>query len=131
MENEQTLKKQRHGCVTSLLIFMMMANSASVILYLFATEFISKTLSIQISDSDKIFLSLFQIANFISCILLFQWKKIGFWLYIATNVATVVLSIYQGKGISQLWSALFGVAFLYGVMQIATKNRKTTWEELI
>jgi hypothetical protein len=131
MENEQNLEKQRHGCVTSLLIFMMMANSASVILYLFATEFISKTLSIQISDSDKIFLSLFQIANFISCILLFQWKKIGFWLYIATNVATVVLSIYQGKGISQLWSALFGVAFLFGVMQIATKNRKTTWEELI
>jgi hypothetical protein len=130
MENEQTLKKQRHGCVTSLLIFMMMANSASVILYLFATEFISKTLSIEISDSDKIFLSLFQIANFISCILLFQWKKIGFWLYIVTNVATVVLSIYQGKGISQLWSALFGVALLFGVMQIATKNRKTTWNEL-
>jgi hypothetical protein len=131
MENEVTLEKHRHGCVTSLLIFMMMANSASVILYLFATEFISKTLSIEISVSDKIFLSLFQIANFISCILLFQWKRIGFWLYIVTNVATVVLSIYQGKGISQLWSALFGIALLFGVMQIATKNRKTTWEELI
>ncbi len=130
MENEQTLEKQRHGCVTALLIFMMIANSASVILYLFATEFISKSLSIEISNSDKIFLSLFQIANLISCILLFQWKKIGFWLYIATNVATVVLSIYQGKGISQLWSALFGIALLFGVMQIATKNRKTTWNEL-
>jgi hypothetical protein len=130
MENEKTLEKYRHGCVTALLIFMMIANSASVILYLFATEFISKTLSIEISDSDKIFLSLFQIANLISCILLFQWKKIGFWLYIVTNVATVVLSIYQGKGISQLWSALIGIALLFGVMQITTKNRKTTWNEL-
>jgi hypothetical protein len=61
---------------------------------------------------------------------LFQWKKIGFWLHIVTNVATVVLSIYQGKGISQLWSALFGVALLFGIMQITNKNKKTTWEEL-
>ena len=130
MENEQTLEKQRHGCVTAFLIFLMIANSASVILYFFATEFMSKTLSIEISDSDKIFLSIFKIANLISCILLFQWKKIGFWLYIATNVATVVLSIYQGKGTSQLWSALFGIALLFGIMQIAIKNGKTTWNEL-
>jgi hypothetical protein len=130
MENEQTLKKQRHGCVTSLLIFMIIVNSASVILYFFASEFISKSLSVDLSDSDKIILSIFQIANLISCILLFQWKKIGFWLYIVTYVATGVLSIYQGKGISQLWSALFGIALLFGVMQITTKNRKTTWKEL-
>jgi ABC-type multidrug transport system fused ATPase/permease subunit len=130
MENEQTLKKQRHGCVTALLIFMMIVNSASVIIYFFASEFISKSLAVELSNADKIILSTFQIANFISCILLFQWKKIGYWRYIATNVATVVLSIYQGKGISQLWSALFGIALLFGVMQITTKNRKTTWNEL-
>ena len=86
MENEQTLKKQRHGCVTALLIFMMMANSASVILYFFASEFISKSLSVKLSDSDKIILSIFHIANLISCILLFQWKKTGFWFYIITDL---------------------------------------------
>ena len=130
MENEQTLEKQRHGCVTALLIFMMMANSASVILYFFASEFISKSLSVKLSDSDKIILSIFHIANLISCILLFQWKKTGFWFYIITDLAVVVLYIYQGKGISQLWSALFGIALLFGVMQITTKSKKTTWEDL-
>jgi hypothetical protein len=130
MENEETLEKHRHGCVTALLIFMMIANSASVILYFFASEFIIKSLAVELSDSDKIILSIFQIANLISCILLFQWKKIGFWLYVITDVAVVVLNIYQGKGISQLWSALIGIALLFGVMQISTKNRKTTWDEL-
>lgn len=130
MENEETLEKHRHGCVTALLIFMMIANSASVILYFFASEFISKRLAVELSDSDKIILSIFQIANFISCILLFQWKKIGFWLYVITDVAVVVLNIYQGKGISQLWSALIGIALLFGVMQITTKSKKNTWEDL-
>lgn len=130
MENEQTLEKQRHGCVTALLIFMMFVNSASVILYFFASEFISKNLAVELSNADKIILSTFQIANLISCILLFQWKKIGFWLYIITDLAVVVLNVYEGKGISQLWPALGGIALLFGVMQIATKNRKTTWDEL-
>jgi hypothetical protein len=130
MENEQIPRKQRHGCVTSLLIFMMIANSASVILYFFASEFISNSLSVDLGDSDKIILSTFQIANLISCILLFQWKKIGFWLYIITDLAVVVLNIYQGKGISQLWPTLGGIALLFGVMQITTKNKKTTWDEL-
>lgn len=130
MENEKTLEKHRHGCVTALLIFMMIANSAFVILYFFASEFISKSLSIELSDADKIILSIFQIANLISCILLFQWKKIGFWLYVITDVAVVLLNIYQGKGISQLWSALIGIALLFGVMQITTKSKKNTWDNL-
>jgi hypothetical protein len=130
MENERTLEKQRHGCVTSLLIFMMVVNSASVILYFFASEFINKSLSVELSQSDKVFLSTLQLANFISCILLFQWKKFGFWFYVITDLATVVLTIYQGIGISQLWSALIGIALLFGVMQITNKNKKTTWDEL-
>lgn len=64
------------------------------------------------------------------CNILFQWKKIGFWFYIITDLAVVVLNIYQGKGISQLWSALFGIALLFGVMQITTKSKNTTWEDL-
>lgn len=130
MENEKTLEKHRHGCVTALLIFMMISYSSSVFLYFFDLEFFSKTLSIDISDADKIILSIFQIANLISCILLFQWKKIGFWLYVITDVAVVLLNIYQGKGISQLWSALIGIALLFGVMQITTKSKKNTWDNL-
>jgi hypothetical protein len=130
MENEKTLVKQRHGCVTSLLIFLMIANSASVILYFFGSEFINKSLSVELSQSDKVILSGLQLANFISCILLFQWKKIGFWLYVITDLATVVLSMYQGNGISNLWSQLIGIAILFGVMQITNNNKKTTWDEL-
>jgi hypothetical protein len=130
MENEEILEKHRHGCVTALLILMMVANSANVILYFFASEFISESLSLELSDSDKIILSICHVVNLISCVLLFQWKKFGFWLYIITDFAVVILNIYQGEGISQLWSALIGIALLFGVMQITTKSKKNTWDDL-
>jgi hypothetical protein len=130
MESVQTHKKQRHGCVTSLLIFLMIVNSASILLYLFAADFLKNSLSLDLTLSDKIILIIFQIANFVSCFLLFQWKKIGFWAYVISNLVIVILNIYQGKGISQLWSALIGIAIMFGVMQITNKNKKTTWDEL-
>jgi hypothetical protein len=131
MENEQTLKKRRHGCVTSFLLFLMIANSASILIYLFAADFLKNSLSLlDLTLSDKIILILFQIANFVSCFLLFQLKKIGFWVYVISNLVIVILNIYQGKGISQLWSALIGIAIMFGVMQITNKNKKTTWDEL-
>ena len=141
MANEQTLKKQRHGCVTSLLLLIIIANATAFILYFFASELIKNGLAINLTQiriklfpdlnsSDKIILGISYIANLISCILLFQWKKIGFWVYVVTNLATMVLKIYQGKGLSIFWSVLFGIGILYGVMQITNKNKKTTWDEL-
>jgi hypothetical protein len=141
MQNEQTNKKQRHGCVTSLLILIIVVNSVAFLLYFFASEFIKNGLSIDLTQIkikffpdltriDKIILGISHLANLISCILLFQWKKIGFLVYVATNLGIMVFKIYQGKSISLLWSVLIGIAILYGVMQISTKNNKTTWDEL-
>lgn len=141
MENEQTTNKQRHGCVTSLLIFLMIINSASAIFYFFAAEFIKNKFSADIAPLEfysivnvplveKILFGITLFANFISCILLFQWKKLGFWLYVISDLAAVGLDLYQGKGFSQLLSISIGIGILFGVMQIANKNRRTTWEEL-
>jgi len=130
MENQQTFEKQRHGCVTSIIIFMMIANSAFILLYCFADELLKYNVNVHETDSEKIKSIIFSSFNLISCFLLFQWKKIGFWLFIITHLSVVTLNLYEGKGISQLWSEFVVIAILFGVMQITTKNKKTTWEDL-
>ena len=125
--------KQRHGCVTAWLILMIIANSLIAIVYLFANEKITDNLPGDVSSSLIILLGIIGIANVIFAVLLFQWKKLGFWGFIVTSTGTFIinLSISSGSGpaLAQSFLGLAGIAILYGILQIK-KDNVSTWESL-
>jgi len=123
------VSKQRHGCVTAWLILMIVANSLTAGLYLFAKEMVTKSLPGDVSTPLIILLGILAIGNVIFSVMLFQWKKLGFWGFVVTGVGAIIINISIGLGIGQSLFGLAGVAILYGVLQIKQGNI-TAWENL-
>jgi len=129
INENQNVTKQRHGCVTAWLVLMIIANSLTAITYLFASEMITKNLSIDVSNSMIILLGILGIANVVFSIMLFQWKKLGFWGFIITSLGALIINLSIGLGIVQSLFGLVGIAILYGVLQIK-KDNIPAWENL-
>jgi len=128
--NETTSNlKQRHGCVTAWLIFMIVVNSLMAILYLFAGNIIAQNLPGGISNSMLILLAILGVGNVIFSILLFKWMKIGFWGFLLTSIAALAVNLNIGLGVVQSLLGLAGIAVLYGVLQIK-KDNVSAWTNL-
>ena len=121
--------KQRHGCVTAWLIFMIIANSLTAFLYLFAGDRIAQGLPGGISNTMLILFAVLGIANIVFSVMLLNWKKIGFWGFILSSIVALILNLSVGLGIAQSIFGLVGIAILYGVLQIK-KDDVTAWENL-
>jgi hypothetical protein len=123
------VSKQRHGCVTAWLILMIVANSLSAGLYLFAKEMVTKSLPGDVSTPLIILLGILAIGNIIFSVMLFQWKKLGFWGFVITSAGALIINLTIGLGVGQSLFGLAGIAILYGVFQIKQGNF-TAWENL-
>ena len=126
-ENVNT-SKQRHGCVTAWLVVMIIIHSLAAIIYLFASEFIMNNLP-NVSKTMIVLLGVFSVANVIFAVMLFQWKKIGFWGFIGTSIVALIINLSVNISIGQVLGGLVGIAILYGILQIK-KNNVTTWDNL-
>ncbi|SNR35301.1 hypothetical protein [Dokdonia pacifica] len=122
--------KQRHGCVTAWLIFMIIGNSYSTLSYLFIDDMLSQFLSEPIQDSMRYALVLLGILNLIIFILmLVQMRKWTFWAYVGTGLITFLINISIGLGVGPSIIGFMGVVILYAVLQIK-QNGKTAWKNL-
>ncbi|WP_298416706.1 hypothetical protein [uncultured Kordia sp.] len=126
MEN---LNKERHGCVTTWLIFMIIANSITAILYLFAGDMISQNFPGEISTTTIILLGIMGIINIVFAILLLNWNKIGFWGFLVVSIAGLFINLSLGLGIGQSLLGLIGIIVLFGVLQIK-KDNVSAWDNL-
>ena len=126
-DNENsTVVKQRHGCVTAWLIYLMIGSSIGAIGYIYMFLFDQPN---GISYPIIVLLGIMCIVNVVSSVLVFQWKKIGFWGFIFTSISGLIINLSIGLGIVTSLLGLVGIAILYGVLQIKKKN-VTTWESL-
>jgi hypothetical protein len=121
--------KQRHGCVTAWLVLMIIANSLSAVISLFASEMITENLPGDVSTSMIILLGILGIANIIFSVMLFQWKKFGFWGFIITSIGAFIINLSIGLGIGQSLFGLVSIAILYGILQIK-KDNIPAWDNL-
>lgn len=121
--------KQRHGCVTAWLIFMIIANASIAVLYLFAGDKIAQTIPGGISNPLLMALAVLGIANILFSVLLFKWMKIGFWGFVLTSIAALVVNTMAGLGIGQSLSGLVGIAVLFAVLQIR-KDGVSAWANM-
>jgi hypothetical protein len=121
--------KQRHGCVTSWLVFMIVINSVTAILYLFAGDMVAKNLPGGIPTPMLILLAIVCICNVVFSTFLFLWKRWAFWGFAATSVVTFIINLSIGIGIVQSVMGLIGIAVLYGVLNIK-KADVAAWDHL-
>jgi hypothetical protein len=133
MENteykETELAKERHGCVTSWLVFMIVANSLIGLVYMIVPESIAEQVPGKIPFYIFSILGLIGIANVVFSVALFKWKLWGFYGFIVTSLASFIINLLIGIDVVQSVLGLVGIAFLYGVLQIK-KNNISAWNYL-
>lgn len=121
--------KERHGCVTAWLVFMIVANSIAVITYLFARSVIQKNLPAAIPSWAFIALGLIAIANIIFAVALLKWKKWGFQGFVFTSIIAAGVNLETGTSVLQTLIGLGGVIVLYAILRIR-KDGVSAWDNL-
>lgn len=121
--------KQRHGFVTAWLVLMIIANSMTAINNLFASLMITDNFPSNVPTQMIIILGIIGIANIVFSVLLFKWKKLGFWGFIITSIGSLIINLSTGLDIVQSFFGMVGIALIYGVLQIK-KDGISAWENL-
>lgn len=119
--------KVRHGCVTAWLVLLIVANSATIFTTLAMSDQIKSALP-SMPDWGGPVLVVCGAINVVCAILLFKWKRIGFFGFIITSLIAAGVNASAGLGVGQIAMGLVGVAILYGVLQIGSP--KSAWAQL-
>jgi hypothetical protein len=121
----QPAPKQRHGCLTALLILMILANSYLTLSYTVnLIGSMNGASSLTWALVPLVFIALFSV---ICAILVFRWKKFGFWGYSILGVLVMVINLAMGAGAISFIS-LISPAVLFGVLHIGKENKG--WPQL-
>jgi hypothetical protein len=119
-------QRSRHGCVTAYLAFMLLMNSVSALVTVVTSDQITSTLPDMPSWGIPT-LVVASALNVVFTVLLFSWKKIGFFGFIATSIVAAVVNAMAGLEPVQIIGGLIGVGVLYGVLQI---GKPPAWKQL-
>jgi len=125
--------KERHGCVTVWLVFMIIGDAIMAAIYFFfwgqLMDMIPEESLDQMPDVSSTIMGVLVVLNLIFAVLMLTWKKIGFWGVAATTVLSTVLNISGGMDATQAVKGLFWVILLFGILQIP-KNDVSAWKNM-
>lgn len=128
MEISNNHLKERHGCVSAWLIFMIIANCITLGINIFAPDLIAKSLHYP-STLIMMLYSIVALINILCSVMILKWKKWGFLGFIVTGLIGASLNFYIGSGIFASLIGLIGIPFLFGILQIK-KNNVAAWDNL-
>jgi hypothetical protein len=126
-DNPSKAPKERHGCLTTYLVFMIIVNSGVSLIYLFGSGWVRRN-GPNAPDWAFWLLALTGLVNVLCAVALLRWKKWGFWGFVVSAIAIFIVNLSIGLGPSSGLGGAIGVALLYGVLQIG-KERKG-WPQL-
>jgi len=106
---------------------MIIANSATALIYLVASEAIRRNVP-NMPEWALLVLIAGSIFNLVCAIALLRWKKWGFWGFVVSTVVIFVVNISIGVGVGSTLVGLLGVAILYGVLHIGKETKG--WSQL-
>jgi hypothetical protein len=110
--------KQRHGCLTAWLIYLIVAYSIVSIVFFFHTDGIIEEFPNKTSENTILLIGSIGILNTLFCFLLFKWIKLGFWGMILTNLSMLIIQIINGYEISHSAFGIFCIITLYSLLQL-------------
>jgi hypothetical protein len=116
----------RHGCVTTWLVIMLIANSLVTLIYI-VQAFFKQTLVVPFGA--LLALSITGLINVVSSILLLSWRKIGFYCFAITAVITLIINLNIGLSLGKSIFGFAGAGILYAILQIK-QDGVSAWDNL-
>ena len=124
--------KERHGCVTAWLVFMIITNAGLAVYYFFFTDMVLDGLSymdIYPPKSTILLLGGMTIINVILALMLLSWKKWAFWSFGVMSIIAFVVNLSIGLPIAQSIMGLFSILILFAILQIK-ENGVSAWDNM-
>lgn len=121
--------KQRHGCLTAWLIYLIIAYSFSTIFYFFKTDEISKVLEYKISENMILLRGSLGILGVIFSIMLLKWVKLGFWGIFIISILLFAAQLVNDDNIMSPFFILLCLIILYALLQLK-KSNVSGWDNL-
>ena len=118
--------RERHGCVTAYLVFVLVANAITSLVYVFMSDAILRNLP-QAEDWMIPILIVGSLLNVVFAVALLRWKKWGFFGFAALGAMIFVLNMMAGLGAQSL-AGLVGIGILWVVLQVAKEGQPKAWE---
>ena len=119
-------QKQRHGCLTTWLILMIIAGSLTALMSLLGSQAIKQTFPAAPDWYAFPVMTIFSIFNLVCVIALFKWKKWGFWGLLVSYLVNIFMNLSIGLAIRESLYGLGGIVFLYAVLHIGKEKRGWT-----
>ena len=125
--------RERHGCFTAWLFFIITVNAIGALTNLLAGNLITQAYPGAPAWAFPV-LGFLGIVNIVCAGALFKWGtwgkwgKWGFWGYCVTTAVALIINLSIGLGIASSIVGLVGVAILFGVLHIG--GDKKGWYQL-
>lgn len=126
-DRQLPFKPKRHGFVTFWLIFGLVMNCITVLIYICLGHLVEQRLG---ASSFTIMVIIFMcLFNSVCSIMLLSWRKAGFYGFVISTFVGFVINI--NLRIPFIWCALglFGFMITYAILQIK-KNGISAWANL-
>ena len=120
--DKQEVTKTRHGCLTTLLLFMIIVNAIIAFIFAFFSD------SIEISDELRVGQLIVSILTLICAVLVWKWQRIGFWGIVILSVIGFIGSLSSGEFLAAFQNFL-PVFFLWVALS-KEKDGVSGWKNL-
>jgi len=122
----QNESRVRHGCLTTFLVLMIIANAGTVLTYTFGSALVRQTNPNMPSWALGV-LTLGGLLNLVFAIALLKWKKFAFFGFVGTSVVVAFVNLASGLSIGSVILGLAGIGVLYWVLRMGTPDG---WSQL-
>lgn len=124
-------KKQRHGCVTAVLLLMVLGSLITIYTNLLAHDIkiIATNLPSKMSTSMLYILAALSAIDIFFIVMLVKWKKYAFWGLVLTSIVAFIINLIAGQNAIYSLVGFLGILILFGVMQIKN-NGVSAWKNL-
>lgn len=119
--------KQRHGCVTFWLWLVLLVNAGGVLQLIVS---MCSSAGMDYPVVAVVLMVLLGTCNVVASLLLMRWRKLGFYLFVASSVAALAVNVLLlNVHPVQSVTSLAGIAIWWAVLQIR-HNGRSAWSQM-
>jgi hypothetical protein len=121
--------KQRHGCLTAWLIYLMISNSIVSLGLFYNINSIVERFKYIKSENLLLIVASIQILNVLFLFMLLKWFKLGFWGLLSTSTLLFIIQIMNTKNILTPIITVIVMLIIYGLLKLKKRNI-SGWDNL-
>lgn len=121
--------KQRHGCLTAWLIYLMLSYSLVSLGLFFNSDSIVQKFQYIKSENLLLIVASIAILNVLFIFMLLKWFKLGFWGLLSTSTLLFIIQIMNSNNILTPIITAIVMLIMYGLLKLKKRN-VSGWDNL-